>query len=117
MRKSAWITLAIGVVFAGFVFYSLARVEPIEVVHSQLRRSGDTVYVVGRVQNTGDVTRSVDLEIHYYDQSGRPLGQDLIGIDHLKPYQTRDFRSPARQLTNASDFSIYLNHGRNPYGN
>jgi hypothetical protein len=117
MRKGAWI-MAVGALgFAGFVFYSLISVEPIKVVQSHLEQDGDRVYVAGQVRNTGSHERAIELEVHYYDRSGRPLGQDTIDLVGLPAGGMRDFKSPPREIAGVQDFSIYMNNGRNPYGN
>lgn len=117
MRKGGWIMLAAGLAFAGFVFYSLLSVEPIKVVRSRLERNGALVDVAGQVRNTADHARAIELEVHYYDHNGRSVGQDTLTLDDLGAGATRDFRSPPRALDGVEDFSIYMNNGRNPYGN
>jgi hypothetical protein len=117
MRKGAWIMLVGGLAFAGLVFYSLFSVEPIKVVRSHLERQSGRVFVTGEVLNTADRPRAIELEVHYYDHNGRPLGQDSLTLDDLQAGAVRDFRSPPRVLDGVEDFSIYMNNGRNPYGN
>ena len=117
MRKGAWIMLAAALAFAGFVFYSLVSVEPIKVVQSHLEHDRDRVYVAGQVRNTGSHVRAIELEVHYYDRNGRPLGQDTLTLDGLAAGAVRDFKSPPREIAGVQDFSIYMNNGRNPYGN
>jgi hypothetical protein len=115
--KGGWIMIAGGVLFAGFVFYSLSTVEPVKVLQSHLEHRGDSVFVSGQVRNTADHPRAIDLEVHYYDHNGRPIGQDSITLDELAAGAVRDFRSPPRPLEGVADFSLYMNNGRNPYGN
>jgi hypothetical protein len=114
---SRWIMLVVGFAFAGFVFYSLLTVEPVKVVRSHLEREGDSVFVSGEVRNTADHPRAIDLEVHYYDRNGRPIGQDSIVLDELGAGAVRDFKSPSRTISGVEDFSLYMNNGRNPYGN
>jgi hypothetical protein len=109
--------LAAAVAFAGFVFYSLVSVEPIKVVRSHLEHDGHRVYVAGQVRNTADHVRAIELEVHYYDGNGRPLGQDTLALDGLEAGAVREFKSPPRTIDGVEDFSIYMNNGRNPYGN
>jgi len=109
--------LAGGLAFAGFVFYSLLSVEPVKVVSSHLERSGNQVFVAGEVRNTSDHPRAIQLEVHYYDQNGRPVGQDTLTLDDLEAGSVREFKSPQRSIDGVQDFSIYMNNGRNPYGN
>lgn len=117
MSKSSWIMLAGGLGFASFVLYSLLMLEPIKIVRSHLEHDGDRVFVAGEVHNTADHPRGIELEVHYYDRNGRPLGQDSLNLDELKAGASRDFKSPPRALAGVQDFSIYLNNERNPYGN
>jgi hypothetical protein len=107
----------VGIGFAGFVFYSLLSVEPVKVVRSHLEHNGNLVDVAGQVRNTADHSRAIDLEVHYYDQNGRSVGQDTLTLSDLGAGATRDFRSPPRAIDGVEDFSIYMNNGRNPYGN
>src|SRR5579863_8603779 len=75
--------LAGALAFAGFVFYSLLPVEPVKVVRSRLERNGGMVDVTGQVRNTADHARAIELEVHYYDRNGRPLGQDTLTLDEI----------------------------------
>ena len=109
--------LAVGLAFVGFVFYSLIAVEPIKVVGSHLEHQGNRVFVAGQVRNTADHARSIELEVHYYDRNGRPLGQDTLTLDGLDAGAVREFKSPQRAIDGVADYSIYMNNGRNPYGN
>lgn len=109
--------LAGGLVFAGFVIFSLITLEPVEVVRSHLEHDGNRVFVAGAVRNTASHARGIELEVHYYDRNGRPLGQDSLNLEGLQAGAIRDFKSPSRVLEGVEDFTIYLNNGRNPYGN
>jgi len=117
MRRGTWIMLVGGFAFAGFVIYSLFTLEPVRVVRSHLEHDGSRVFVTGVVRNTAEHARGIELEVHYYDRNGRPLGQDSLDLDGLQAGAMRDFKSPPRVLEGVEDFSIYLNNGRNPYGN
>jgi hypothetical protein len=117
MRRGGWIMLAAALAFAGFVFYSLISEEPVRVVRSHLEHDGNRVFVTGQVRNTADRTRAIELEVHYYDRNGRPLGQDTLTLDGLAAGAVREFKSPQRTIDGVEDFSIYMNNGRNPYGN
>jgi len=103
--------------FAGFVIYSLLQTEPVKVLHPQLQHSPDGAFVSGAVENTGSAEESVSLEIRYYDGGGHQVGSDTVKLDNLGNGATRDFSGPRRNLPADSSYSIYLNHGRNPYGN
>jgi hypothetical protein len=117
MRKSTAIILVCAAAFAAWVFYSLVHVEPVRVVRSQLERSGGQVFVAGELANSGPDEGPIDIEVRYYDARGRTLGSDKIAVQKLKHGGDAPFKSPARALDGVADYSIYLNHGRNPYGN
>lgn len=117
MRRSTLIVLLVGIGFAAFVFYALFGIEPVHVVRSGLVRTDRGVYVEGVVRNTASKPRGIDLEVHYYGPLGRQVGQDTLHLDDLPAGAIRDFHSPPRSLPAVQSFSIYLNHGRNPYGN
>ena len=112
-----WVVLLAAIAFAGFVFYSLISFEPVKVVSSHLEHAGGRVYVTGHVRNTADQPRGIEREVHYYDRHGRALGQDTLALDDIAAGAVREFRSPPRFSADIADFSIYLNQGRNPYGN
>jgi hypothetical protein len=116
MHRSGVLILVIALVFIGFVFFSLFRSEPVKVSGARLVRSGDQVSVLGEVSNSGDDSGPLRLEVRYYDREGRTVGSDVISIDSLRPGASSKFRSPPRTDRGVANFSIYLNHGRNPYG-
>ena len=110
--------IAVGAVaFAALVFAMLARVEPIEVVSSRLDRAGEQVSVEGVLRNTGPDAGAVSLEVRYYDSQGRMLADDQIPLGRLRSGAKIGFSSPARRLEDVGSFTIYVDRGRNPYGN
>jgi hypothetical protein len=117
MRKGGYVILGIALAFVALVGYSLTHLQPIEVVEKHLERQGDRVFVEGEVRNTGNKPAAIDLEIHYYDRNGRPLGQDRLALDDLRPGSITPFKGPAHEIGGVAEFDLYLNHGRNPYGN
>jgi hypothetical protein len=103
--------------FAGWVFYALHSAEPVQVLATTLEHGQGGVFVQGKIQNTGPDTGPVAIEVRYYDGAGRPVGQDKIVVDKLPQGLVESFKTPARAIDRAASFSVYLNHGRNPYGN
>jgi hypothetical protein len=85
MRMSKALMLAGATLFVGYVFYSLATVEPVHVVQSRLQHAAGAVFVDGQVRNTASKDRTIDLEVHYFDHAGRALGQDTVKLDDLPP--------------------------------
>ncbi len=117
MRKGTlFIVLGAGA-FAAMVFVLLLRAQPVKVIDSRLERAGASVFVAGDLRNTGARPATLYLEIHYYDRAGRPLGEDKLEVGPLRAGAQARFRGPAHALGSVADFSLYLNQGRNPYGN
>ena len=117
MRISKSAILVLCLAFAGWVFYALHTAEPVRVMETSLKHVDGGVFVQGKIQNTGPDTGPVAIEVRYYDGDGRPVGQDKIVVDKLPQGRVASFRTPARAIDRAASFSVYLNHGRNPYGN
>lgn len=117
MRKGTLFILLGAIAFAVLVFVLLAHVQPIKVIGSRLEHAGGKVFVAGDLRNTGSRPASIDLEIHYYDRTGRPLGQDRLKVGPVGAGAREHFRGPTHPAGLVEGFSLYLNQGRNPYGN
>jgi hypothetical protein len=117
MRKDRLFILLGAMAFAAIVFVLLARAQPVKVIDSRIERDGDSVFVSGDLRNTGVALATLELEIHYYDRAGRALGADHLQVGPLDAGAERHFRGPAHAAGSVRDFSLYLNQGRNPYGN
>lgn len=117
MRKGAIIILLSALCFVGYVFFALVGIEPVKVAETHLVRSDGRVLVEGEVRNTGDDTGPVQVEVRYFDRGGHSIGKDIVSVDGLRRGATVHFKSPPHPDDGVADFSIYLNHGRNPYGN
>jgi hypothetical protein len=117
LRPGRIIGIVAAIGFAGFVFYSLLHTEPVRVVMPRLQRNGSSESVAGAVENTGSSEQAIDLEIRYYDPHGHQVATDTVKIDHLGSGETRSFAGPPRALPDGASYSVYLNHGRNAYGN
>lgn len=116
MRRGTTIVLIVAVAFGLYVLFSLLNAEPVRVM-SRLDRSGDLVSVTGELSNTGDASGPVTVEVRYYNESGATIAKDTMNLNALARGSSERFQSPLRSLPGVSSYSIYLNHGRNPYGN
>jgi len=117
VRIGRVIGLVVAAGFVGFVVYSLLWSEPVKILHPRLEHSADGGFVTGSLENTGSGEESVNLEIRYYDGSGHQIASDIVKLDKIDTGATRNFSSPLRRLPADASYSIYMNHGRNPYGN
>jgi len=112
------VILLVALGFVGIVASLLKNNEPVKVLQSRMVRNGSEVFVEGRLRNAG--TRAagpLDLEVRYYARNGDALGRDVLTIQPLRAGTEREFHTPIHNLGTANSYSIYLNHGRNPYGN
>jgi hypothetical protein len=116
MRRGAIIVLLAALCFGAYVFYALVAVEPIRVAGSRLIRSGDNVSVEGDLHNTGADAGPIEVEVRYFDRSGHAIGTDKVNVDGIRSGADSHFRSAPRKDDGVADFSLFLNHGRNPYG-
>jgi hypothetical protein len=117
MRKGPIAILLGSLCFVALVFYALLGSEPVKVSQVRLIRSAGQVSVQGEVRNTGDDSGPFQVEVRYYDREGHTVGKDVVSIDGLRRGAAAHFSSSPRIDSGVADFSIYLNHGRNPYGN
>ena len=117
MRRRGIVVLLGALCFVGFVFYALIGSEPVKVAGARMVRSGGQVSVEGEVRNTGSDTGPLQIEVRYFDGDGRTVGKDTVSMDGLRQGAAAHFKSSPRPDDGVADFSIYLNHGRNPYGN
>jgi hypothetical protein len=117
MRRARFAGLLLAIAFMAFVFYSLLHTEPVKVLHPAIAHDVGGAFLAAAVQNTSASEQAVDLDIKYYDPDGRQIGQDTVRVYHLSSGETREITAPARLLPQGASYSVYLNHGRNPYGN
>jgi hypothetical protein len=116
MKRGTVIVLIGAAGFILYVFFSLLNAEPVKVT-SQLDRSGDSVSVAGELSNAGDESGPVTVEVRYYNETGATIARDTLSLHALAKGASEQFQSPRRVLPGVASYSIYLNHGRNPYGN
>jgi hypothetical protein len=116
MRRGTAIVLIVVAGFILYVFFSLLDAEPVKVT-SQLDRSDGLVSVRGELRNSGDASGPVTVEVRYYNEAGATIARDTINLHALAKGASERFQSPSRTLPRVASYSIYLNHGRNPYGN
>jgi len=116
MKKGAAVVLIVAAGFILYVFFSLLNAEPVKVT-SELDRSGNSVSVQGELSNAGDASGPVTVEVRYYNDAGATIARDTLSLHALAKGASEQFQSPRRILPGVASYSIYLNHGRNPYGN
>ena len=53
----------------------------------------------------------------FNDGHGRQLSKEVIALSNLEPGATAAFRTHPQRLADVKDYTIYVNTGRNMYGN
>ena len=117
MRRTTILVVALGVLFITFVFYSLARVEPLKVQGERLERVGDRVLVRGTVTNTGPDLPQAGLQVRLYDAGGHQLVRQTVALGRLSAGQSRPFSSPPYAAKDVEKFTIQVDRENNMYGN
>jgi hypothetical protein len=114
-RTLVW--LALLVVFAGYLWWALRAEEAFRVTNKRLERTDSGVVVSGEIHNTAAATAAVNVEVTFFDQRGRQLSKEVISLDNLEAGATVAFRTQPKILADVKDYTIYVNTGRNMYGN
>jgi hypothetical protein len=114
-RTVGW--LIVLVAFLGYFVWALQSEEVFRVVNKKLEQTSSGIVVSGEVLNTAAAATGVNIEVTFFDHQGRQLTQETVTLDHLAPGVTSPFRTQPRPLTNVKDYTIFVNTGRNMYGN
>jgi hypothetical protein len=117
MRRTTILVGVIAVLFVGFVFYSLARVEPLKVRGERLEHLGDRVVVRGTITNTGPDIPQAGLAVRLFDASGHQVVRQSLSLGRLSAGQSRSFSSPPYAASGVEKFTIQVDRGNNMYGN
>ena len=115
--KRTWGWLVVLAVFLGYFAWALQSEEVFRVVNKKLEQTPNGLVVSGEVLNTAATASGVNIEVTFFDHQGRQLTQETVTLDHLAAGATAPFRTPPKLLTNVKDYTIFVNTGRNMYGN
>ena len=70
-----------------------------------------------RYRNTEATASAVNVEVTFFDGGGRQLSKEVIALSNLEAGATAAFRTHPQRLADVTDYTIYVNTGRNMYGN
>ncbi len=121
-RRNARITQrAVGVivvlVFAGYLLWALRTEEKFRVVSKKLERTNAGVVVSGEIYNAASTATAVKVEVTFFSSSGHKLGEEVVDLSNLPTGSSTAFHTQPQQLFDVQDYSIFINTGKNMYGN
>lgn len=114
-RTLLW--LAVLVVFATYLIWALRAEEVFRVANKKLEYTDAGVVVSGEVHNTAAAASAINIEVTFFDARGRQLSKEVITLNNLEAGATAAFHTQPTMLTDVKDYTIYVNTGRNMYGN
>ena len=114
-RTLMW--LGIVAVFIGYFFWALRSEEVFRVFSKKLEQTDAGVIISGEVHNTTTNVSAINVEVTLFNQRGQKLSEETVTLDNVQAGGTASFRTQPKQLTDVKDYTIYVNTGRNMYGN
>ena len=111
------ILLGVVIGFIGYFFWALQSEEVFRVVSKKLEQTEAGVIVSGEVHNTTTSASAVNVEVTLFNQRGQKLSEETVTLSNVQAGSTVPFRTQPKQLTDVRDYTIYVNTGRNMYGN
>ena len=115
--KRTLLWLALLAVFAGYLIWALRAEEVFQIASKKLEYTDAGVVVSGEIRNTAATASAVNVEVTFFDGRGRQLTKEVIALNNLEAGAMAAFRTHPRMLSDVKDYTIYVNSGRNMYGN
>jgi len=115
--RSTLLWLAVLIVFVAYLIWALRAEEAFQVTHKKLEYTDSGVTVSGEIHNTAAATATVNVEVTFFDAQGRQLGKEVVTLPNLEAGTTGAFRTQPKLLPGVRDYTVYVNTGRNMYGN
>ena len=104
-------------IFVGYLVWALRTEEMFRVVRKQLEHTAAGVIVSGEIYNAATSAATVNVEVTFFDQQGHQLTQETVTLHNLNAGATLPFHTQPQQLPTVGAYTIYVNTGRNMYGN
>jgi hypothetical protein len=103
--------------FLGYFLWALRSEEAFRVIDKKIEHTNEGVVVSGEVYNASSAATSLNVEVSFFDDRGRELSKETVTLDRLDAGVSAAFRTQPKRLPSMKDYTIYLNTGRNMYGN
>ncbi len=114
-RTIVWLGVVAALV--GYFFWALQAEEVFRVVSKKLEQTDAGVIISGEVHNTTTSASALNVEVTLFNQRGQKLAEETVALDNVQAGGTVSFRTQPKQVTDVKDYTIYVNTGRNMYGN
>ncbi|MBM4254938.1 MAG: hypothetical protein FJ147_03470 [Deltaproteobacteria bacterium] len=111
------VTLGVVAVLIGYFFWALQSEEVFRVVSKKLEQTDAGVVVSGEVHNTTTDASAINVEVTLFNQRGQKLSEETVTLDNVQAGSIAPFRTQPKRVTDVKDYTIYVNTGRNMYGN
>ena len=103
--------------FTCYMIWALRAEDAIRVISKQIERTVAGVVVSGEVYNASSATASISVEVSFFNRDGRKLADEIVELGNLPVGGSAPFSTRPREIANVQEYSIYINSGRNMYGN
>jgi hypothetical protein len=114
-RTVIW--LGVMIAFIGYFFWALQSEEVFRVVSKKLEQTEAGVIVSGEVHNTTTNASAINVEVTLFNHQGQKLSEETVTLTDVQAGGTAAFSTQPKRLTDVKDYTIYVNTGRNMYGN
>jgi hypothetical protein len=111
------ITLGVVIAFISYFFWALQSEEVFRVVSKRLEQTDAGVIVSGEVYNTTPSASAINVEVTLFNDRGQKLSEETVALTDVPSGGTASFRTQPKRLSGVKDYTIYVNTGRNMYGN
>jgi hypothetical protein len=114
--RARLVSIVVAVVIVGAILFSLNREERFVVENAHLERGANGVRVAGTLVNRGADAPYVAIEVSLIADDGRPASKEKVELKNLASGARTPFAT-ALYPGEVKTYSIFVNAGRNPYGN
>jgi hypothetical protein len=114
-RTLMW--LGVIIAFIGYFVWALRSEEVFRVITKKLEQTDAGVIVSGEVLNTTTNASAINVEVTFFNHRGQKLSEETVALSNVQAGGTVSFRTQPKRLSDVKDYTIYVNTGRNMYGN
>jgi hypothetical protein len=114
--RTRTISILLGLLVVTAVWRSMREEERFAVENPHLEPVAGGTRVVGTLVNQGEAAPLVKVEVSVIAADGRPAEKETVELRDVAAGARTPFATPPHP-GEVKSYSIYVNQGRNPYGN